>query len=289
MRVHQPLLVAVVLAASIAGCRGMPLPLGIESRIAGMRAAADAAAGLPNRTEIVAGQLVIHADFPLASRHRLLRELEQLRVDVSSGLGLPISDEPVHLYLFDSEDRYAAFAAARFPGFPARRAFFVKTDTKLAVYAHWQDRIAEDLRHETTHGYLHAVVDGVPLWLDEGIAEYFEMPRSERKRHHDHADRLAGRLLEGTWQPDLVSLERIDSVAGLTQDHYAEAWCWIHWLLHSGARHRELIQEYLADLRRDPATPPLSVRLPRAGLGSPAACAAEVADHLRQMEGIASP
>jgi hypothetical protein len=96
---------------------------------------------------------------------------------------------------------YDAFVAARYPGFPARRAFFVETDTTLSVFAAWQDRIAEDLRHETTHGYVHAVVPAVPLWLDEGIAEFFETPRTERGLHRGHAAHLAGRMLEGTWRP----------------------------------------------------------------------------------------
>jgi hypothetical protein len=63
------------------------------------------------------------------------------------------------------------------PNLPRRRAFFVETDTRLSVYAYWGDRVAEDLRHEVVHGYLHAVVPHLPLWLDEGLAEYFEVPR----------------------------------------------------------------------------------------------------------------
>ncbi len=61
---------------------------------------------------------------------------------------------------------------ANIPSFPARRAFFVETDTRLAVYAYWGDRIAEDLRHEVAHGYLHACVPadsalaGRGLWLN---------------------------------------------------------------------------------------------------------------------------
>ena len=38
------------------------------------------------------------------------------------------------------------------------RAFFVESDTRLNIYAYWGDRVAEDLRHEVTHGYLHAMV-----------------------------------------------------------------------------------------------------------------------------------
>jgi hypothetical protein len=219
------------------------------------------AGDLPRRTEIAASQLVIHADFPMPEQHRIVRELEALRVEVSQELGLPISDEPIHLYLFENPDRYASFVERRFPGFPARRAFFVETDTTLAVYAAWQDRVAEDLRHETTHGYVHAVVPAIPLWLDEGIAEFFELPRLEAGLHRAHVAHLAGRRLEGTWRPDIARLEALESAAEFSQDHYAEAWCWTHWFLRTTPERRALVQDYLADLRRDGSTAPLSLRL----------------------------
>lgn len=244
--------------------------------LGGDRWASDA--GLPTRTELQAGQLVIHADFPLAGQHRLVRELKAMRAEVSQELGLPISDEPVHLYLFENPERYEAFVAARFPNFPARRAFFVETDTTLSVFAAWQDRVAEDLRHETTHGYVHAVVPAVPLWLDEGIAEYFELPQSAQGRHEPHLAHLAGRLIEGTWRPDMGRLELLASAGEMSQDHYAEAWCWVHWMLATPER-RAILQDYLADLRRDPATAPLSVRLrQRSGDG-----AAEVRGHVEAL------
>jgi alkanesulfonate monooxygenase SsuD/methylene tetrahydromethanopterin reductase-like flavin-dependent oxidoreductase (luciferase family) len=129
------------------------------------------------------------------------------------------------------------------------------------VFAAWQDRIAEDLRHETTHGYVHAVVPAVPLWLDEGIAEFFETPRTERGLHRGHAAHLAGRMLVGTWRADVERLEAVLAAGELTQDHYAEAWCWVHWLLRTTPERRALLQDYLADVRRDPATPPLSARI----------------------------
>lgn len=237
---------------------------------------------LPNRTELVAGQLVIHADFPLAGQHRLVRELEEMRADVSQELGLPISDEPVHLYLFESPARYEAFVAARFPSFPVRRAFFVETDTTLSVFAAWQDRVAEDLRHETAHGYVHAVVPAVPLWLDEGIAEYFELPRSSQGRHGPHLAHLSGRIIEGTWRPDMTRLEALESAGAMSQDHYAEAWCWVHWLLSTTPERRRLLQEYLADVRRDPATAPLSVRLRRL---ESAELTAELRGHVERLAG----
>jgi hypothetical protein len=242
-------------------------------------AAADS--GLPDRSEVTAGQLVIRADFPLAGQHRLVRELDGLRADVSQELSLPVSDEPVHLYLFETADRYDAFVARQYPGFPARRAFFVETDTTLSVFAAWQDRIAEDLRHETTHGYVHAVVPAVPLWLDEGIAEYFETPRNDHGLHRGHVAHLAGRLLEGTWRPDMDRLESLTVAGDMSQDHYAEAWCWVHWLLHSTPDRRRLLQDYLADVRRDPETPPLSQRIRH--LTPSVDAAAAVKEHLASL------
>lgn len=277
----------VLVAGLVTGCAQIAVlaPARMADTSLG-RAAATAgwsdAIELPHRSEVVAGQLVIHADFPLAEQHRLVRDLEALRVDVSQRLGLPISDEPVHLYLFEQQDRYDAFAARYFPGFPVRRAFFIETDTRLAVFAPWQDRIAEDLRHETTHGYVHAVVPAVPLWLDEGIAEYFELPRGEQGRHAEHIAHLAGRRIEGTWRIDIERLESMQSPGELSQDHYAESWLWVHWLLHTTPERKKLLQDYLADLRRDAKTAPLSARLTHAE-GGAVACNAALRAHLESL------
>jgi len=267
-------LFALVAASLLGGCAHLAI-----------NAVGSTSGDLPDRSEVVAGQLVIHADFPIAGQHRLVRDLETLRTDVSQELGLPVSDEPVHLYLFEDTARYDAFTAKHFPNFPVRRAFFVETYTTLSVFAPWQDRIAEDLRHETTHGYVHAVVPTVPLWLDEGIAEYFELPRGEQGAHRDHIAHLNGRLLEGTWRIDMARLESLTSPGELSQDHYAEAWCWVHWLLRTTPARRKLLEEYLDDLRRDGQTAPLSVRLVRLE-GSAGTCAASVREHL---ESLASP
>ena len=46
--------------------------------------------------------------------------------------------------------------------------------------------LAVDLRHETTHAVLHGLLPMVPLWLDEGLAEYFEAPEANRLQRHPH-------------------------------------------------------------------------------------------------------
>jgi hypothetical protein len=238
------------------------------------------APALPDRHDVRLDQLVVHSNFELPGQHRLLQELNDQRADLSNKLALPISDEPIDVYLFADAERYAEFIDRRFPNFPSRRAFFVETDTRLAVYAHWGDRVAEDLRHEVAHGYLHSVVQNLPLWLDEGLAEYFEVPRGTRGLNRPHVDELVALARGGQWAPNLRRLEAITTPAEMSQVEYAEAWLWVHLLLETHPARRQLLQTYLADLRRDPAIAPLSWYLRRLG-GNPDAM---LVDHLRTLE-----
>jgi hypothetical protein len=216
---------------------------------------------LPNQNTLVRDQLVIHSDFPLAAKHRLLEELTAQRDDLCRRLALPHSDEPIQVYLFDTSERFEAFMRLHHPEFPDRRAFFVETDTRLSVYAQWGDRMAEDLRHEITHGYIHSVVPNVPLWLDEGIAKFYEVPRGQRGLNRPLLERLTLRCDRERWQPDLRRLEQFPPTYNMTLDDYAEAWVWVHFLMESRPGCLELLRAYLADLRRDGAATPLSARM----------------------------
>ncbi len=217
----------------------------------------------PERHTVVRGQLVVHSDFPIASHHRLLDDLTARRGDLQRQLGLPGSDEPIDVYLFESGDRLAGFMKLAYPDFPLRRACFIETDTRLAVYAQWGDHVAEDLRHEVTHGYLHSVAPGLPLWLDEGLAETFEVPRGQLGLNRAQLDRALALLDQTRWRPNLRRLDALDPAAKMGPDDYAEAWAWTHFLLHGQPESRELLRRYLHDLRRDGATEPLSSRLAR--------------------------
>ncbi|MBN1908973.1 MAG: DUF1570 domain-containing protein [Pirellulales bacterium] len=222
---------------------------------------------LPDAHSVVREQLVIHSDFPLPAHHRLLDELVALRVDLSQKLLLPISDEPIHVYLFDDAKQFQAFMRTRHPTFADRRAFFAESDTRLEVYAQWGDRVAEDLRHEVTHGYLHSVMPSIPLWLDEGLAEYFEIPRGRHGLNQMHVDELAGPIREKTWRPDLARLESLPGDADMSQADYAQSWAWAHFLLETHPGRRELLRDYVRALRQYGSVQPLSMRLSAAEPG----------------------
>ena len=218
---------------------------------------------LPSRYNLVREQLVIHSDFPLPPNHRLLEELTARRGDLAEQLALPRVDEPVHIYLFQDSDRFKTFLSLYHPDFPQRRAFFLETDTRLEVYAQWGDYVAEDLRHEVCHGYLHAVVPGVPLWLDEGLAEYSEAPRGHHGIHRSHLANLKRRIEKENWQPNLPRLDHFAPNRDMSQDEYAEAWAWTHFLLKTRPELLSLVRTYLAELRRNGAAEGLSPRMHR--------------------------
>lgn len=235
------LLAVLWVAGSVAGCHSGWLP----------------APELPVEHLLVRDQLVIYSDEALPRQHRMFEELAALRQDLVAQLELPLSDEPIHVHLFDSADRFQRFLRLRYPGVPSRRAIFVETDTRLAVYAHWGEYVAEDLRHEVTHGYLHAVLPNIPLWIDEGLAECFEVPRGQRNVNLPHLAQLAERAAGGGWSPSLDRIEGLTNVRDMKQEDYAETWAWVHLLLQTTPERRQLLHHYLAALRRDGnASPP---------------------------------
>ena len=116
----------------------------------------------------------------------------------------------------------------------------------------------------------------------EGIAEHFEVPRGSEGIHPQHVAHLAGRFLEGTWRLDLTRLESLAAAGEMSQDHYAEAWCWTHWLLCTTPQRQRLLQDYLADVRRDVQAAPLSARL-RYAEGSTTDLSATLRAHLETL------
>ncbi len=225
------------------------------------RSVVDQTSMLPVRNAIVFDQLVIYSNFALPQRHRLLDELRVQRGDLLGKLKLPASDEPIHVYLFDSEEHFGEFMAQHHPEFPSRRAFFLEDDTRLSVYAQWGERVAEDLRHEVAHGYLHSVVRAIPLWIDEGLAEYFEVPRGQGGINRPHLQLLLDKVLREGWRPNMERLEQLASAGEMTQDDYAESWAWAQWLLDTEPKRRELLQSYLNTIRDAGTAEPLSVKL----------------------------
>jgi hypothetical protein len=207
---------------------------------------------------------VYRSDFHLGERDGLLRELRQLQTDLATALGLPPSSETIELYLFRDEASYREYLEERFGDLPRRRALYIKTTAGPGmVYAYRGEQFAIDLRHETTHALLHAVLTEVPLWLDEGLAEYFEVTRDQRSDGHQHLSEIQQRLRQ-SGVPRLESLERLEDVTALDRNSYIDAWAWVHFLQHGPPAVRAELAAYVRELNQPRTLMPLSTRLRRA-------------------------
>ncbi|RUL87269.1 hypothetical protein [Tautonia sociabilis] len=212
---------------------------------------------IPTRYQSQVGAFRVASNVPLAEDDPALAALAGLEGRLERILGIDVPDEgtPIDVYILDDEHAFTTFLTFHHPELPSRRAFFLAVGEEAAVYTARGEHLEEDLRHEATHALLHRAGGRVPLWLDEGLAEYFEVePAALPGEAVDRFRRLAAAYRQG-WRPDLRRLEAIDDVAEMTPTDYRESWAWAVLLLH-GPR-REALVDHLKSLRADSGTPPL--------------------------------
>jgi hypothetical protein len=216
------------------------------------------AAGWPD--ERAAGPFICHADYSLAGQQALLDELALLQQDMQTTLGVGQSREAIHLFLFDQKATYQAYMKQHFPRVPARRALFIKGRGPGMVFAHRGLDFEEDVRHESTHALLHASLANVPLWLDEGLAEYFEVPHDKRPTGNAHFASLRAMIAAGQ-RPRLEELEALADLDDMGREEYRDAWAWVHFMIHGPPEARAELVQYLQDLQSRADVGRLSGRL----------------------------
>lgn len=233
---------------------------------------------VPTRFQTRTGPFAVFTDQPIAPDAPVVRCLGSLERDLTATLGLKVTsgDPPVEVYILRDRDTFGHFLTFYYPELPQRRAFFIAQGPRRVVYTYRNDRLDEDLRHEATHAVLHLTVGDLPLWLDEGLAEYFEGPDGQGGLNPEHVARLPADLKSG-WRPDLDRLETLRNVREMTPRDYREAWAWVHYLLHEPGRGRADLLGYLADLRQlGSRVDPLSRRLASDDAGQPQGLVAHI-------------
>jgi hypothetical protein len=209
---------------------------------------------LPHRFSLRIAPYVFLSDFELPRTQPLFAELAALRDQVQKELLLPPGNTAVQVYLFESEALYKSYMKARYPDLPSRRAFFVVQPRSMGgedlnIYTWWGDRIRQDLRHELTHALLHSVIRDVPLWLDEGLAEYFELPPEQNGVNFSHVEVLGRGLKSGATQLNLARLEALKDVEQMNPAEYRESWAWVHLMLRTRPEAKTVLLSYLQQLR----------------------------------------
>ncbi len=206
------------------------------------------------------GPFVCQATFSLAGYESLFEELPILEQELMRTLQLRPVREPINIYLFSSREEHRATIEARYPQIPYRRALYVKEGGVAGVYVYRHPELDVDLRHECTHALLHARLAVVPLWLDEGLAEYFEVPQHQRAFGHPHFNSLRWNMRLGMIRT-VEALEQRKDLTEMGGFEYRYAWAWVHFMLHGPqAAHEELVK-YLATIQHGNGSSQLSQQL----------------------------
>lgn len=203
------------------------------------------------------GAFKVHSDFAIQDKKLLHDTLDHLKSDVAEVLRLPNHETLIHIVLFASHTEYTRYMQHYFPSIVARRAIYLQDRGPGMLFTSWHDDIQTDLRHEATHALLNQGGAQLPLWLDEGLAEYFEVDRDKRYAQATYLAEVTERVQRGL-VPSLVELEQIQRIENFADDHYRDSWAWVHLLLHRRQQTRQLLLDYLSRTKSKTPQPPLS-------------------------------
>lgn len=262
-------IVLITAAAVGVGCQNLDLTaVSTAPGIPDQAKATTGTAQLPSAHEKRVAPFIFISDRPLNPEPPWLKNCSQLRDEVSRELKLPGSQRPILVYLFGDKAAYDQYMRQRYPELPSRRAFFVAQGRSkvlgedLMVLTWWSDRLEQDLRHELTHALLHSNLQDVPLWLDEGLAEFFEMENIP-VQFQERLNQTREDFTKGPG-PNLSRLEEIREIHRMQRPEYRESWLWVRFMLRSSPEAKNILLDYLRDLRQNPHPPPLAPRLAQA-------------------------
>jgi hypothetical protein len=235
---------------------------------------------VPTRHQVRSGGFILFSNSPLKDDPPAVPTLLALERDLAKHLDFrPRADEdPVEIYILDDKNSFIHFLKFYYPELPPRRAFFLAQGNQRVVYTYSSPRLEEDLRHEATHALLRGAYGDLPLWLDEGLAEYFE---SDLTSPGALAERIAPITtdLKSGWQPNLARLESLTDIREMTPRDYRESWAWVHLLLNASEPGRSVLLTALAGLREKPGA---------LGLTEKGATKTRLLDHLQRLQSAAT-
>ena len=200
------------------------------------------------------------SEFYLDDCQVILDELKRLKSDVEKTLELRGDDSPIQLNFFKNRRSYRRYLFQRIPEAVNRRALFVEGPDAGQIFVYRSSHFQTDLRHEAAHAVLHAALPYLPLWLDEGLAEYFEVPASDRANGHPHLRSLRWAIRFGR-RPQLEALDKKQDHSDMTRNDYRDAWACVHFLLHHSEQTKQVLIEYLNDINRGAPPGEFSKRL----------------------------
>ncbi|MCA8986720.1 MAG: hypothetical protein KDA78_03720 [Planctomycetaceae bacterium] len=192
-----------------------------------------------------------------------VKELADFQRYLAMALQLTLNDHPVDLVVFSSMHEYRSYIRPRHPEAISRPALFVKSNGTLTVYVVYGNDFVRNLKHEFTHATLHGSLPYLPIWVDEGLAEFFEVPQDQLGYQAHYHDNLNWRL-RFRHKVRTTELENLQGLEEMRPEHYRDCWAWIYFCLHESPESRNLLREYLGQIQEEEVVGSLLARIEQA-------------------------
>lgn len=201
------------------------------------------ARGGPQWYELTSPHYLLRSDLPPDSARAELVKFEAL-YDILARFAFaaktaPVSD-PIQVVLFRNGSEYHAISKRWSAGRFNHDSADPEDTPVIAMFGDFDNQVSHTLPHELSHFFIARYLPSAPLWLNEGLATYYETTRYSAGRvvfGHARPDHL--RLLAELGMPPLQEL-LFGSAATFYKEptiHYAGAWLLTH-LLSQGPGHQ---------------------------------------------------
>lgn len=166
---------------------------------------------------------------------------------------------PTLIYVFKTEEEYAPYKRdlETRPGKVRVGGYFLPREEAnyVTLEAIWGEDASRIVFHEFLHQFISVNLPHVPLWFNEGMAEYYSTFRGDEDSAKVGLP-LAGHLAWLSQNPliPLRDLFRLDHDSPEYKDgdragtFYAESWALVHYLLNGPAQRRQQVGPFLDSL-----------------------------------------
>jgi hypothetical protein len=130
-------------------------------------------AGGPAWRELKTEHFVLRTDLDAASAREIIEDferVEQVFIDLSPGMPIP---DTTRVLVFARQLDYDAVAPRASSGFFARDPDHPRSPL-IVLFGSHQEATLRVLQHELTHRFVAEQIRKPPVWLNEGLASYFE-------------------------------------------------------------------------------------------------------------------
>ena len=196
--------------------------------------------------------VVLYTDLqPDERAAEMLKEADRSVREISELLGLAPPVTPAKVLLFGSRSALRSYLDKECPQRVSAAAACFETAGTFVVALSERWRTSETLRylrHELSHYVTASHFYDIPPWMDEGLAQFFELG-PPYPRPHPACLKALSRHLRRRKEGILTELISIPQGTGLSHEQYGQAWGLVFFLMTDSETGPTSVRRYLEKVR----------------------------------------